>query len=69
MKQLIIVTVFSMALFTSCKRDFDEPNPNQPTIESFWKTSEDAVKGVNAEYSIFHRGSRGIPAPCFFMAC
>jgi starch-binding outer membrane protein, SusD/RagB family len=29
----------------------DKPNPNQQTTATFWKTSDDAVKGVNAIYS------------------
>lgn len=41
--------------FTGCKRDFDAINPNAPTIASFWKTGEDATKGINAVYSTFYR--------------
>ena len=66
MKKLIIVTVFAIALFSSCKRDFDEANPNQPTVASFWKTSEDAIKGINAVYSTFHRGYAGYSRAMFF---
>ncbi|SEN32578.1 Starch-binding associating with outer membrane [bacterium A37T11] len=42
-------------LAAGCKRNFDEYSPNTPQIADFWKTSEDAVKGVNAVYSTFYR--------------
>ncbi|GAB3242469.1 RagB/SusD family nutrient uptake outer membrane protein [Hymenobacter seoulensis] len=36
----------------SCEKNLlDQVNPNVPTTVSFWKTSDDAVKGVNAAYS------------------
>lgn len=65
MKKIIII-LGVMALVTSCDMNFDEPNPNAPTIESFWKTSDDAVKGVNAVYSIFHRGYAGYSRAMYF---
>ncbi|WP_324672308.1 RagB/SusD family nutrient uptake outer membrane protein [Hymenobacter sp. GOD-10R] len=41
-----------LLLTTACEKDpLDQPNPNQPTAESFWANSNDAVKGVNAAYS------------------
>lgn len=64
MKNLIIYTVFAGALlFTGCERDLDIVNPNQPTVEVYWKTADDAVKGVNSIYSTLHRGgiSRWLP--------
>ena len=66
MKKSIIITIFIVALVSSCKRDFDEANPNQPTIASFWKTSEDAIKGINAVYSTFHRGYAGYSRAMYF---
>jgi tetratricopeptide (TPR) repeat protein len=55
MKKYLIILTVSLITITSCKRDFDAVNPNAPTITSFWKTSEDATKGVNAVYSTFYR--------------
>ncbi|OUJ73623.1 RagB/SusD family nutrient uptake outer membrane protein [Hymenobacter crusticola] len=41
-----------LLLTTACEKDLlNQPNPNQPTTESFWANSNDAVKGVNAAYS------------------
>ena len=37
---------------TGCEKDLlDKNNPNAPTTAEFWKTSDDAVKGVYACYS------------------
>ncbi|HZH95753.1 MAG TPA: RagB/SusD family nutrient uptake outer membrane protein [Flavisolibacter sp.] len=66
MKKSFIIIVFAVALISSCKKNFDEANPNQPTIDSYWKTSEDAVKGINAVYSIFHRGYAGYSRAMYF---
>ena len=65
MKKILIGTFAIITLF-SCNKNFDEANPNQPTIVSFWKTSDDAIKGVNAIYSIFHRGYAGYSRALFF---
>lgn len=64
-KIFLIITIVSLAL-TSCERNFDEPNPNQATIGSFWKTESDAVQGVNAIYSTFHRGYAGFSRAMYF---
>jgi starch-binding outer membrane protein, SusD/RagB family len=65
MKKIFKIVVILLGA-TACNMDFDEPNPNSPTIQSFWKTSEDAVKGVNAVYSIFHRGYAGYSRAMYF---
>src|SRR5690606_37945689 len=54
MKKFIGIFILIL-VFSACKRDFDEANPNAPTIASFWANSEDAQKGVNAVYSTFYR--------------
>lgn len=49
----IVATVFSTMLFTSsCKKDFLNvpPQGQQPSV-TFWKTQDDAIKGVNAIYA------------------
>jgi hypothetical protein len=35
----------------ACTQDLDITNPNQPSTGSFWKTSADAVAGINATYN------------------
>jgi len=63
MKNIVLIMfILTTFLFSSCtKLEFE--NPNSPTVETFWQTSDDAVKGVNAVYSTFHRGaiSRWMP--------
>ncbi|WP_426058165.1 RagB/SusD family nutrient uptake outer membrane protein [Hymenobacter sp. B1770] len=37
---------------TGCDKNLlDQPNPNAPTTDQFWKTQDDAIKGVFACYS------------------
>ena len=55
MKTYIILLTLLVLTLTGCKRDFDEINPNAPTVANFWKTSDDALKGINAVYSTFYR--------------
>ncbi|MDB5250179.1 MAG: RagB/SusD protein [Segetibacter sp.] len=54
-KILIVISIIVLLVFSSCKRNFDEPNPNSPTTASFWNSQLDAVKGVNAVYSTLKR--------------
>ena len=65
MKKLILLLIIAAGL-TSCNKDFNEPNPNDATIASYWKTSDDAVAGVNAIYSVFHRGYAGFSRAMYF---
>lgn len=42
----------SLLLTTGCEKDLlDQSNPNAPDTSQFWKTQDDAVKGVYACYS------------------
>jgi hypothetical protein len=63
MKKIIFILVCSLLWLAGCAPDLNIDNPNQLTVESFWKTQEDAVAGVNAIYSTLHRGaiSRWMP--------
>lgn len=56
MKKLVFIYIASVAIVCfSCKKKLNIPNPNNPTTENFWKTSNDALEGVNAIYSTYHR--------------
>jgi starch-binding outer membrane protein, SusD/RagB family len=63
MKKILILSILLVGFITSCNEDLDIVNPNEATVESFWKNDEDAVAGVNAVYSTLHRGaiSRWMP--------
>lgn len=66
MKKILLMLLMALTVFSSCKKNFDEANPNAPTIASFWKTSDDAVQGVNAVYSTYHRGYAGYSRAMYF---
>ena len=53
MKKLIYILFLSALFFTSC--DVDVENPNTTTVESFWKTENDAKNGINAVYNYFYK--------------
>lgn len=52
---LIIIPVTIALLITGCKKKLEISNPNIPTTENFWRTATDALYGVNAMYSTYHR--------------
>lgn len=53
MKKFIMVGLCAVLSLAACNRNFEEPNPNAVTLDLFWKSSGDAVKGINAVYSTF----------------
>ncbi len=55
-KVLMTLFVTCNLLISSCVKDLTIDNPNEFSMEVFWKTETDAVKGVNAIYSTLHRG-------------
>jgi hypothetical protein len=63
MKKILILSFLASFMITSCETDLDIVNPNEATVQSFWKNGNDAVAGVNAVYSTLHRGaiSRWMP--------
>ena len=68
MKKLLF-SILVISCFTSaCKKDFDENNPNQLTVSNFWQSEADAVRGINAVYSTFHRGAAGYSRWLYFHA-
>src|SRR5207253_10943611 len=56
MKKIILIVIITAGiLHTSCKKDLNISNPNTPTTANFWKSADDAQKGINSIYSTFHR--------------
>ncbi|OZI05311.1 RagB/SusD family nutrient uptake outer membrane protein [Siphonobacter sp. BAB-5385] len=55
MKKIKFILYGLLPLLMGCNRDFDAPNPNSLTVEQFWQSQNDAVRGVNAVYSGLHR--------------
>lgn len=52
-KSLALTAVLTGGLLFSCSESklLDQVNPNQASTATFWKTSDDAIKGLNAAYS------------------
>ncbi|MBN2485150.1 MAG: RagB/SusD family nutrient uptake outer membrane protein [Bacteroidales bacterium] len=58
MRHFVYTILFSATLLLSgCSDDLTRDNPNQITAETYWKTANDALAGVNAIYSTLHRGA------------
>lgn len=56
MKKLYIyIILIATVSISSCKKSLEVQDPNAPTTTVFWKTADDANKGVNAIYSTIHR--------------
>lgn len=47
------ITICSLLTLFSCTKQLEQTNPNSQTSASFWKTSSDAVQGVNSCYQTF----------------
>lgn len=52
----IIMGLLAVFVATGCSHDLlDIDNPNEPTTSTFWKTEDDAQKGLDAAYSRFYK--------------
>ena len=47
----ILCYISLIIVASSCKKQLDITNPNQKTIDQYWKTEADAMAGVNAVYN------------------
>ena len=52
-KSLVVASLLTGGILFSCSESklLDQINPNQASTATFWKTSDDAIKGINAAYS------------------
>lgn len=57
MKNILLILLIAGAfLVSSCKKSLlNQDNPNTLTFEQFWKTENDAQRGVNAIYHMFYQ--------------
>jgi len=46
----LVLTVFTGAAVVGCHNDIGITDPNQPSTQTFWRTSNDAIAGINATY-------------------
>lgn len=51
-KNKIYILILTLVILSSvgCEKKLDQVNPNRQTSSSFWKTQDDAIKGINAAY-------------------
>lgn len=49
-KKIIVALSATLLLTTSCEDKLNQVNPNSQTSSTFWKSEEDALKGINAVY-------------------
>ena len=52
-KSLALTAILTGGILFSCSESklLDQVNPNQASTQTFWKTPDDAIKGLNAAYS------------------
>ncbi|HSC55518.1 MAG TPA: RagB/SusD family nutrient uptake outer membrane protein [Phnomibacter sp.] len=50
MKKIIILAA-AVSSLVACTKQLEQVNPNAQTSQSFWKSQDDAISGVNAAYS------------------
>jgi len=59
MKKILLITIsaiMSLTFLASCKKDLlNVENPNVITEDQFWKTEDDAQKGLNAAFAMFYK--------------
>jgi len=66
---LLILALPAAFIINSCTKKLDQQNPNQQTVETFWQSQDDAIKGVNAIYStLIEDGTFMRMTPCLLDA-
>ncbi len=55
MKKILLISIVTALATAGCKKDFQLKDNLEVTVQSFWKTANDASLGVNAIYSTYHR--------------
>jgi tetratricopeptide (TPR) repeat protein len=56
-KSLFICWVMVAAFAISCHRDLDKTDPSRPTLEGYFKNSDELLRGTNAIYSVVRSAS------------
>ena len=56
-KVTTVACVIAVIVVVACNRELDKTNPNSPTVNNYFKNSNELLGGTNAIYSIFHSAS------------
>ena len=51
-----LATILTVGTFIACQKQLNKTNPSYPTLNTYFRNSDELQKGVNAVYSIFHAG-------------
>src|SRR3990170_4199706 len=51
MKKIFYIVIASSILTMGCDKKLDQVNPNQATVDTYWKTKDQAYAGVTAIYN------------------
>ncbi len=54
-KVTTVACVIAVIVVVACNRELDKTNPNSPTVNNYFKNSNELLGGTNAIYSIFTR--------------
>ena len=56
-KYSIGAVLFTAVTIIACEKQLDKANPSYPTLATYFKNSDQLLKGTNSIYSIFHSAS------------
>jgi hypothetical protein len=56
-KYSIGAVLLTLVTIIACEKQLDKTNSSYPTLNTYFRNSEELLKGTNAIYSIFHAGS------------
>jgi hypothetical protein len=56
-KYSIVTSLVTVLTIIACEKQLDKTNPSYPTLDTYFRNTDELLKGTNAIYSIFHSGS------------
>ncbi len=56
-KYSIGAALITVVTIIACEKQLNKTNPSYPTLDTYFRNSDQLLKGTNAIYSIFHAGS------------
>lgn len=56
-KVITVASILAVVVVVACNRELDKTNPNSPTVDGYFKNSNELLGGTNAIYSIYHSAS------------
>jgi len=53
----IVTGLIALVTFIACEKQLNKTNPSYPTLETYFRNSDQLLQATNSIYSIFHSGS------------